>query len=57
MYQIAENVPEDLGELYLSKIQAYEWDKAFKKGQEMVVDLPQFCPTSTSTNHSNIDKI
>lgn len=57
MCQITENVPEDLIELNMSKIQAYEWYKAFKQGQEVIVDLPHFYLTSTSTNHSNINKI
>ncbi|KMQ87533.1 hypothetical protein RF55_13154 [Lasius niger] len=45
------------GESCMSKTQAYEWYKAFKKGREVVVDLPRSGRPSTATNDKNIDKI
>lgn len=45
------------GESVISKTRTYEWYKTFKKGREIVEDMPRSGRPSTSKSEENIEKV
>ena len=45
------------GDSTLSRMQVFEWHKAFSEGRELVENLPYASRPSTSVNDDNIEKV
>ncbi|XP_037942879.1 protein GVQW3-like [Teleopsis dalmanni] len=53
----ATGVGKAYGDSSISRTQAYEWYKSFKKGREVTEDLPRSERPSTSNTEENVAKI